>query len=79
MMSSARICVVGVGGAGGNAINNMISSGLQGVEFYACNTDAQDLSQSLTENRIQLGPQYDPWPGRRDAATNPGPAPRRRV
>ncbi len=51
-----RICVVGVGGAGGNAINNMISSGLEGVEFLVCNTDAQDLSQSLSENRLQLGP-----------------------
>ena len=51
-----RICVVGVGGAGGNAINNMISSGLEGVEFLVCNTDAQDLAQSLCENRLQLGP-----------------------
>ena len=53
---SPRICVVGVGGAGGNAINNMITSGLNGVEFLVCNTDAQDLAQSLTENRVQLGP-----------------------
>ena len=39
----AKIAVVGVGGAGGNAINGMIESGLQGVEFVAVNTDAQDL------------------------------------
>ena len=51
-----RICVVGVGGAGGNAVNNMIASGLEGVEFLVCNTDAQDLSQSLSDNRLQLGP-----------------------
>lgn len=51
-----RICVVGVGGAGGNAINNMIASGLEGVEFLVANTDAQDLSQSLSDNRLQLGP-----------------------
>ncbi len=40
-----RITVVGVGGAGGNAINNMIASGLAGVEFVVANTDAQALSQ----------------------------------
>ena len=51
-----RICVVGIGGAGGNAINNMIASGLEGVEFLVCNTDAQDLAQSLSDNRLQLGP-----------------------
>ena len=51
-----RICVVGVGGAGGNAINNMIASGLEGVEFLVANTDAQDLAQSLSDNRLQLGP-----------------------
>ncbi len=50
-----RITVVGVGGAGGNAINNMITSHLEGVEFVACNTDAQALSQALTDRRIQLG------------------------
>ena len=41
-----RILVLGVGGAGGNAINGMIDSGLQGVEFIAVNTDAQDLKHS---------------------------------
>lgn len=50
-----RITVVGVGGAGGNAINNMIASGLAGVEFVVANTDAQALSQSSAEHRIQLG------------------------
>ncbi len=50
-----RITVVGVGGAGGNAINNMINRDLGGVEFLAMNTDAQALSQSKAEHRIQLG------------------------
>ncbi len=50
-----RIVVFGVGGAGGNAVNNMIASQLGGVEFVAANTDAQALNMSLTERRIQLG------------------------
>lgn len=52
---SARIKVIGVGGAGVNAVNNMIRSGLQGVEFYAANTDAQALTSSAAKNRIPLG------------------------
>ena len=50
-----RITVIGVGGAGGNAVNNMIQSRLEGVEFICANTDAQALSGVRTENRIQLG------------------------
>ena len=50
-----RITVIGVGGAGGNAVNNMISRELGGVDFIATNTDAQALSQSKAEHRIQLG------------------------
>ncbi|MFO1059834.1 MAG: cell division protein FtsZ [Dongiaceae bacterium] len=50
-----RITVIGVGGAGGNAVNNMIRSNLEGVEFVVCNTDAQALAQSLCDRRIQLG------------------------
>eukprot|EP00953_Heterococcus_sp_UTEX-ZZ885_P019515 10897-Heterococcus_DN1.PRE.1 len=50
-----RIVVIGVGGAGGNAVNNMIARNLHGVEFLVCNTDAQHLSTCLTENRLQLG------------------------
>ena len=50
-----RISVVGVGGAGTNAVNNMITAHLEGVEFLVCNTDAQSLAQSLTDRRIQLG------------------------
>ncbi len=50
-----RIVVVGVGGAGGNAVNNMIAANLEGVEFLACNTDAQSLSLSKADRRIQLG------------------------
>ena len=50
-----RILVLGVGGAGGNAINGMIESGLQGVEFIAVNTDAQDLRLSKAQAKIQMG------------------------
>ncbi len=50
-----RITVLGVGGAGGNAINNMIAAGLQGVNFVVANTDAQALATSSADNRIQLG------------------------
>ena len=50
-----RIVVIGVGGAGGNAVNNMISSGLEGVEFIVANTDSQALAQSTADRRIQLG------------------------
>ena len=52
---SAKIKVIGVGGAGGNAINNMIRSRLHGVKFIAANTDAQALEISRAETRIQLG------------------------
>ncbi|MET0182423.1 MAG: cell division protein FtsZ [Caulobacterales bacterium] len=50
-----RIVVFGVGGAGGNAINNMIEARLQGVEFVVANTDAQALTRAKTPHRIQLG------------------------
>ena len=50
-----RILVLGVGGAGGNAINGMIDNGLQGVEFIAVNTDAQDLKLSRADAKIQIG------------------------
>lgn len=52
-----KITVFGVGGAGGNAINNMIEAGLSGVEFVAANTDAQALSKSLSDSKMQLGVQ----------------------
>ena len=52
---SAKIKVIGIGGAGGNAINNMIASNLQGVKFIAANTDAQALEISQAPIRIQLG------------------------
>ncbi|MDP6396955.1 MAG: cell division protein FtsZ [Candidatus Marinimicrobia bacterium] len=51
----AKIKVIGVGGAGGNAINRMIASGLNGVEFVAINTDAQDLENNKAEIKIQIG------------------------
>ena len=51
----ARIAVVGVGGGGGNAVNTMISAGMEGVEFVAANTDAQILERSLAGEKIQLG------------------------
>jgi cell division protein FtsZ len=50
-----RIVVFGVGGAGGNAVNNMIEAGLEGVEFVVANTDAQQLQFAKTERRVQLG------------------------
>src|SRR2546423_13586463 len=52
-----RITVLGVGGAGGNAVNNMINARLEGVSFIVANTDAQALAQSKAEHRIQLGAQ----------------------
>jgi len=51
-----RITVFGVGGAGGNAVNNMIDKQLEGVEFVVANTDAQALQSSKAESRIQIGP-----------------------
>ena len=51
----AKIKVVGIGGGGSNAVNRMIASGLKGVEFIAMNTDAQALSMSKAEKRIQIG------------------------
>ena len=50
-----RITVFGVGGAGGNAVNNMIEKNLEGVEFVVANTDAQALQQSMAEQKIQMG------------------------
>ena len=50
-----RLLVMGVGGAGGNAINEMIGNGMQGVEFIAVNTDAQDLKHSKAKSKIQIG------------------------
>ena len=54
---SAKIKVIGVGGAGGNAINNMIASHLQGVKFIAANTDSQALEMSMAPVKIQMGEQ----------------------
>src|ERR1700739_5170162 len=50
-----RIVVFGVGGAGGNAVNNMIDANLEGVEFVVANTDAQQLQSAKTDRRVQLG------------------------
>lgn len=52
---AADIKVIGVGGGGGNAVNNMIFSGLEGVDFIVANTDAQDLNASQAPSRVQLG------------------------
>ena len=52
-----RITVIGVGGAGGNAVNNMITAGLEGVDFVVANTDAQALANSKADRRIQIGAQ----------------------
>jgi cell division protein FtsZ len=53
--SGAKIKVIGIGGAGGNAINNMIEKGLEGVDFIALNTDIQDLEKNKAELKIQIG------------------------
>ncbi|MDJ0781693.1 MAG: cell division protein FtsZ [Desulfosarcinaceae bacterium] len=66
---SAKIKVIGVGGAGGNAINNMIDSSLMGVRFIAANTDAQALEVSKAETRMQIGAQLTEGLG---AGANPG-------
>lgn len=55
MMEEAKICVVGVGGGGGNAVNNMVSRGIHGVEFIAINTDGQALNNNRAGNKIQAG------------------------
>jgi cell division protein FtsZ len=73
--SSARLKVIGCGGAGGNAVNRMIGAGLRGVEFIVANTDMQALSQSLAPTRVQIGVNTtrglgsggDPSTGRRSA------------
>lgn len=52
---SAKIKVIGVGGAGGNAINNMIEANLQGVKFIAANTDAQALEHSKAQLKLRIG------------------------
>nr|AFK39538.1 unknown [Lotus japonicus] len=54
-VENAKIKVVGIGGGGNNAVNRMIGSGLQGVDFYAINTDAQALVHSVAENPIKIG------------------------
>ena len=51
----ATIKVIGVGGGGGNAVNQMVSDGVEGVEFIVANTDAQALERSAAENKIQFG------------------------
>ena len=53
---SPRILVIGVGGAGGNIINSMIESGIEGVDFLNVNTDSQQLKHSKVEKTLQLGP-----------------------
>ena len=52
---SPKITVIGVGGAGGNAVNNMIESNLEGVDFVVANTDGQALANSIANRKIQLG------------------------
>nr|MCH1932517.1 cell division protein FtsZ [Shewanella shenzhenensis] len=51
----ATIKVIGVGGGGGNAVNQMVNDGVEGVEFIVANTDAQALERSAAENKIQIG------------------------
>jgi cell division protein FtsZ len=65
----ARLTVFGVGGAGGNAVNNMIAAGLQGVDFVVANTDAQALAKSKCKRIIQMGPEVTQGLG---AGSQPG-------
>ena len=51
----ANIKVIGVGGAGGNAVNRMIQDGMDGVDFLVINTDAQDLDNNSAENKLHIG------------------------
>ena len=53
--NSAKMKVIGVGGAGGNALNTMVAAELQGVDFVAVNTDAQALEQNKAHTKIQIG------------------------
>ena len=59
--STAKLKVIGCGGAGGNAVNRMIGAGLRGVDFITANTDVQALNQSLAPTRIQIGPAANEW------------------
>ena len=67
----SNIMVIGVGGAGGNAVNHMQELGIAGVNFVVCNTDAQALNNCLVPNKIQMGPGLgagnDPAKGRKYA------------
>ena len=74
--SGATLRVVGVGGAGNNALNNMIDANLKGVDFIAANTDIQDLEHSKARGAASAGPQPDPGTGRRSRS---GQGPRRRA
>ena len=56
-LAQIRIKVIGIGGAGCNAVNTMIAAGLTGVEFVVANTDVQSLNKSATKYKIQLGPE----------------------
>ena len=72
-----RITVFGVGGAGGNAVNNMITAGLQGVDFVVANTDAQALTMSKAERVVQMGVQVtEGWVPDRNP-TSAGPLPKK--
>lgn len=55
IIPGAKIKVLGIGGCGNNAINRMIQEGLEGVEFVAINTDAQDLANNLAQIKVNIG------------------------
>jgi cell division GTPase FtsZ len=74
---NARMKVVGVGGAGGNAVNRMIDEQLEGVEFIAINTDLQALHRSNSHIKVQIGKRLTRGPGReRDRRSADRPSPR---
>ena len=74
-----RISVIGVGGAGGNAIANMIKSDVQGVDFIVANTDAQALNASIADRRIQLGLKITQGLGAGRVPRSARPPPKRRI
>ncbi len=78
-MDGANIKVVGIGGAGGNAVNHMIDRGVQGVQFIAINTDKQALKRSLATRTIQLGGQGLGAGARPDAGRDAAEAERERI
>ena len=63
ILNNAKVKVFGVGGAGGNTVNRMVGMNIEGVEYYAVNTDAKALELSLADHKIQIGKKLTKAPG----------------